>query len=231
MKRILESIVIAACLWFIPFQNQAQVSYGLVIDSLVGIPDTIADGDTVTFYMIVSTNSSLFFQGNIYAELEYGGSFFEADISIPSDSSISPVSSTTIQAFHRFSSDDGLSIGDNVVVVWPRIGDGTTPDQSVVNPHTQIITLTEPNAISEHNSNWTKRSFVSPNPASSHVMFDFGKSTKVTSTTVYDITGSEVHRSNVTHGLDVSGFRKGIYIIEALTEDGQIYFDRVLIAR
>ena len=78
MKRILKSIVFVACACLASLQVQSQ-SYQLQIDSIVGIPDTVYNGQEVTFYMIVSVNSPLFYQGDFFVELEYGSQFYQVD--------------------------------------------------------------------------------------------------------------------------------------------------------
>ena len=149
MKNILRSVLILVSVCWWGNKAEAQVTYELTIDSLVGIPDTIVDGQQVTFYMIVSMNSPLFYQGNIFVELEYDGGFYPVDTATAANASLSPNSPNTIQATHIFSTNDDLSIGDNVVVVWPRIGDGVTPQQEVTNPLTVYIHMVEPNGIIE----------------------------------------------------------------------------------
>ena len=232
MRRIVGILLTAVAALCTPTDTEAQVTYELVIDSVAGLPDTIEDGQEITFYMIVSTNSSLFYQGNIFIELEYAGMFFEADTSIASNMFIGPVSPSTIQATHRFSSDDGLGIGDNVVVVWPRIGDGTDPDQSVVNPYTRTITLVEPTGIRESSADRVRSSFIAPNPGNTRISFNFNEQVRMASLVVYDMAGRAVfHRSTAAATMDVSGLPLGVYFIEVLSTEGKVYYDRLLISR
>jgi hypothetical protein len=44
-------------------QAKAQQTYFLNVDSIIGIPDTVYDGSTVTFSMVFSNVSNLGFQG------------------------------------------------------------------------------------------------------------------------------------------------------------------------
>jgi len=180
--------------------------------------------------MIISTTTPLFYQGNFYAELEYAGNFFAADTSIvPPSAFLGPNSPVTIQATHRFSTEDNLSIGDNVVVVWPRLGNDSVPNQEVTNPYTTTITLIEPNGIKEEKNGRIRRSFLFPNPAEQRVSFNLNIAQQVRNTVVYDIAGREILRTLNTNDLDISGFRNGIYVVEVQTKNGVVFYDRMVV--
>lgn len=98
MNRFIGTILLAVCVWLMPNQSSAQITYELEIDSIAALPDSIEDGMEVTFFVTVSMNTPLFYQGNIYVELEYAGNFFEADSSISANGFLGPNSPTTIQA-------------------------------------------------------------------------------------------------------------------------------------
>lgn len=229
MKTILKSLLALLLVAGIHFQSKAQ-SYELEIDSLIGIPDQVVNGDTVSFYMIVSLNSPLFYSGDVFVEIEYGGNFYEIDeITLTNPNGVlSPSSPNYIQAHHRFSTDNDLSIGDNVVVVWPRIGDGITPPQSVVNPYTTIVTLVEPNSIQDVPTREFK-SVLYPNPANNVVRIKLDNSEQLESVSVYDLSGKSMIQATRVQQLDVSGLASGLYFVDVILENGTVYSDKLLI--
>ncbi len=212
-------------------QTQAQVSYELQIDTIVALPDTVEDGETVTFFVQISLNSPLIYQGNIYLELEYGGNLYAVDSTTVNQNFLSPNSPNTIMATHRFSTDDDLSIGDNVVVVWPRIGNGTEPEQTVVNPYQTTVTLVEPNGIENNEPERIRASIIRPNPANSNIGLDLQPELQVSRSILYDLTGKVLVESGREKQLDVSRLPEGLYFVDVLTEDGNVYSDKLLIAR
>ncbi len=230
MKSILKILVVLAVGCCAIPKADAQVVYELEIDSIVGIPDTIVDGEEITFYMIVSMNSALFYQGDIFIELEYGGDFYRVDTAIAANGFLGPNSPNTIQASHRFSTEDDLQVGDNVVVVWPRIGDGTNPEQEVVNPETQVITLVEPNGIPTAPLR-IQESFIVPNPAITSVAYHLDATVKVVESILYDITGRVMHRAQSELKLDIQDLPPGVYFVDVHTENGSVYSDKLLISR
>ena len=228
MKRILKSIVFAAAACLLSYQAQSQ-TYELNIDSIVGIPDTIQNGQEVTFYMVVSMNSPLFYQGDIFIELEYGGQLYEVDTSMNANGFLSPNSPNTIQATHIFTTDNDLNIGDNVVVVWPRIGDGVDPPQVVNNPETVIITLVEPNGIDE-NIRPTQRKMVYPNPAQTTIHFRDEFLLETNEVTIHDAFGRIVKKTSSASKIDISDLPRGLYFIRAEMGSGNFFTDKLIIS-
>ena len=230
MKSILKffTVVLAGCM--LVSQAQAQNIYEMEIDSIIGLPATIEDGDTANFFLIVSMNSALFYQGNVFVELEYNGNFYEVDMAEAANGFLGPNSPNTIQAQHRFSTEDDLNIGDNVVVVWPRIGDGVSPEQEVINPYSTTVTLVEPNGIADKPTR-IRESFISPNPAITGIRYNLDKTVKILQSVLYDITGKELLRATSSTTLDVSGLPNGIYFVDVITEEGYVYSDKLLISR
>lgn len=227
----MKKAAIALCLFLGLFGYSRAQTYELVIDSVVGFPDTVVDGQEINFWVIVSSNSNLFYQGNIYVELEYAGVFNAVDSSSVSNTALGPNLPTTIQASHRLSTDDGLSIGDNVVVVWPRIGDGQDPPQSVLNPYSKTVTIVEPAGIFTPEPTRAKRSFLAPNPASSLVRFAVKNSEVIVEAHVYDALGKLVLQSNNTNSINIGELHNGIYLVQIFLNDGQSFYDRLLITR
>ena len=225
LTRYLIIVLMAVC----GLQNTHAQTYELQIDSVVGIPDTVANGDTVTFYLQVSMNSPLFYQGDIYIELEYNNNFYEVDNTL-SQNFLSPNTPNAIEVMHRFSTDDDLSIGDNVVVVWPRIGDGVSPPQTVINPYTTTVTIVEPNGIDDAREQRTFQPFLYPNPTTQNVLFKLKDNLQVSRSVLYDMYGKVLVESDTNLGMDVSQLPPGLYFVDVMTLDGHIYSDKLLIA-
>ncbi len=207
----------------------AQTPYILQIDSIVGLPDTIVDGDEITFFMTVSMTSPLFYQGDVFVELEYGGSLHAVDTSMAVNNFLGPNVPNTVQASHRLSTDDDLNIGDNVVVVWPRIGDGTSPPQEVSNPYETIITIIEPSGIDENTPKRTP--MFHPNPANNTIQlasYLIGSSITIS---VFDMQGRSVISNVNSDRMDVSQIPVGVYLIQIDGNDGTRHTDRLFISR
>lgn len=229
MKRIVRIVCVGLFPLLLQTGVKAQVAYELVIDTIVGLPDTVVDGQNVTFWLTVSTSTPLFYQGNIYVELEYAGSMHAVDTSSASAMFLGLNSPSTIQATHRFSTDDNLSIGDNVVVVWPRIGDGITPPQSVPDPYSKTITLIEPMGVLDHGASKQRHGLVYPNPSSRAFTIKLSAIEQLNSVRLQDMQGRVVW--NATSGLnhDVSVLPKGIYLVQVSMADGSELTDRLLL--
>lgn len=230
MKTILKSIAVVLLGWFTIGNSNAQ-TYQIQIDSVAGIPDTIANGETVSFFMQVSLSSPLAFQGNIFLELEYGGMLYEVDSTLVNENFLSPSTPNTIQATHRFSTDDDLSIGDNVVVVWPRIGNGATPPQVVVNPYEITISIIEPNSISDDGNNQIKPLKCFPNPADDFLQIPSNPNNPFVSLRLTNLAGQVMISESVSsNSIDVSGIPKGLYFLETIASDGSRYAAKLVVA-
>lgn len=231
MKSIVRLLLVGFVFQLLTANEANAQTYQLHIDSLVGIPQTVVDGDSISFYMIVSMNTPLFYQGDLFVEFEYGGNFYRADSTIWQNTFLGPNSPNTVQVHHRISTENDLSIGDNVVVVWPRIGDGVNPPQEVDNPETVTIHIVEPNSVEENSSRRIQRSFISPNPAISSINFSLDADIKVQRSILYDLTGKILSEVRGEKQLDVSRLPAGIYFVDVLTEKGYVYSDKLLITR
>lgn len=228
MKQILKILLPVLAICLLTEQLHAQ-TYELQIDSIVGIPDTIPDGGQVTFYMMLSANSPLFYQGNFFVELEYGGQFYQADSTMAANTFIGTNAPNTLQVTHVFTTDNDLSIGDNVVVVWPRIGNGVNPPQEVLNPKTVVITLVEPNGVRELIKE-RKRIFY-PNPASSILYLMDELKIEIKQISIYDALGKHVDTSHGSTPIDVSNLPTGMYFIHAETQSGMLISDKLIVSR
>ena len=229
MKGLLRSILVAG-LALVASLNANSQNYELEIDSLVGIPDTVFDGEQVTFYMIVSLNSPLFYQGDIFVELEYNGNFYPVDNTVVANSALAPNAPNTIQATHIFSTDDELSIGDNVVVVWPRIGDGVDPPQTVVNPRTITVTMVEPNGVPDKPER-IRQPFIRPNPAATQIEYQIAATEKILQSVIYDMSGRQISFGRGVSQVNISNLEAGIYFVDVITESGDVYSDKLIITR
>ncbi|MFM1874963.1 MAG: Secretion system C-terminal sorting domain [Bacteroidota bacterium] len=230
MRTILKYLL-ALYVGFAGLADLRAQNYELEIDSLMGIPDTVYDGQTITFEVIVSMNTPLFYQGDVFVELEYGGNFYPVDSSVVANSFLSPNSPNTIQALHRFSTENDLQIGDNVVVVWPRIGDGFTPPQTVINPLTITVTLAEPAGMKPLPGQRVFKPFIRPNPAISNIQFYLEGNTNVKQTVLYALTGKILARVGSDTQMDISHLSAGVYFVDVTTQEGTVYSDKLLITR
>ncbi|MCF8459527.1 MAG: T9SS type A sorting domain-containing protein [Flavobacteriales bacterium] len=228
MKRTIRLILACAGLAVLAKPTQAQTVYELQIDSIIAFPDTVENGATVSFYMMVSIqNTPLLYQGNIFLELEYGNSFYAVDSVESAMAFLSPNYPNTIHATHRFTTENDLSIGDNVVVVWPRIGNGTNPPQVVLNPYETIVTLVEPNGIQHSGKN--QRPFFYPNPANSTIGFEQDQFHEISFIEVHDAFGRMVLRSEPTVQVDVSNLPVGVYLISTISDNQMARSERLVI--
>jgi hypothetical protein len=229
MKHLLRILLVVIGSGLVSRPACAQTPYVLFIDSVVGLPDTVINGQEVTFFLTISLNSPLFYQGNVFVELEYGGSLHAVDSSMSANSFLGPNAPNTVQASHRFSTDDDLNIGDNVVVVWPRIGDGTNPPQEVPDPYETIITLIEPSGVGENQRK--KTPLFHPNPASNTIQVVNDLINSNFSTKVFDAQGRIVISSVNSTRIDVSALPIGVYLIQVQSNVGALLSDRLLISR
>ncbi len=81
-----------------------------------------------------------------------------------------------------------------------------------------VNVLDQNNAVTETSVNTID---IYPNPADAYFLI---RTDKATSLHVFDLTGKELHRIDVPEGstsLDISGWNTGIYVIKAVTNDGQ----------
>ena len=233
MNRFLMMLVFTWAISLGVRSAHAQTFYEIQIDSIIAFPETVQDGETVSFYITVSVqNTPLWYQGNVYLELEYAGNFYLVDsVVMPQSIVLSPSYPYPIHATHRFSSDDDLMIGDNVVVVWPRIGNGVEPEQTVLNPYETIVTLVEPNGIGAEDSKRIQRSFITPNPAITSIAISLKPDIKIERSIVYDLTGKVLAEGEQERQMDISYLPAGIYFVDVLTERGYVYSDKLLITR
>jgi hypothetical protein len=173
-NRILLSAFVALALLLGSPITKAQQTYFLNVDSIIGIPDTVYDGSTVTFTMVFSNVSNLGFQGDVETWLQVQGTAdsTQADSTVWSGNNFMQAQSQTqVTVTHLFSSqDNSLAIGDNVVVVWPRIVSGQTyPPQEVTERGMVDFYLAEPLGTGPDKDQSIGRLGLYPNPAQGSV--------------------------------------------------------------
>jgi len=214
---------------------KAQQTYFLNVDSVYGIPDTIYSGQSVTFVMVFSNQSNLGFQGDVNAWLQVLGT---AD-STAADSTdwgttnfVQAQSQTQVAVTHVFSTqDNNLSIGDNVVVVWPRINSGPVfPPQEVNNKGTLHFYLAEPNGIDPIDPNGIRRLAIYPNPAQGNVHISIPSNETLTYVRIIDMMGRTVLESTqVSASLSIESLPHGVYTVHATTAQGVPYASRMVV--
>lgn len=237
MKRHLLRIpaILAIVFLFACNAAKAQQTFFLNVDSIFGIPDTIYNGETITFNMVFSNQSALGFQGEVTAWLQVQGA---AD-TIPADSTtwgggnfIQAQSQTVVEVTHIFSTqDNNLSIGDNVVVVWPRINTGTVfPPQEVINKGFASFYLAEPLGIDPIDKSGVGRLSIYPNPAQGNVRISGPNNEILTSVRITDMMGRNVVESaQITTSLAIESLPHGIYTVQATTAKGAAYAARMVV--
>lgn len=226
MKRKLQIILFFLSVCLLSLQGKAQ-TYEIQIDSIVGIPDTVYNGQEVTFFMMISMNSPLFYQGDFFVELEYGGQFYVADTTLASNAFIGSNAPNTIQATFVFGTQNNLSIGDNVVVVWPRIGDGVSPAQTVVNPQTVDVVVVEPTSVIDQRQQ--SAPLLYPNPAHDWIYFTNADGWK--NIEVRNAFGEVVVATFSAKRMHVANLPAGVYFLQAESERREHVFCKFLVVR
>lgn len=228
-----RNLIVAAITTLAILPVHAQ-TYVLSVDSVYGIPDTIYDGETIDFTMVFSNQSNLAFQGEVNTAMLFNNqdSAF-ADSTVLNSGFVAAQSQSTVSASHLFSANGGgnaLFIGDNVVVVWPRIGGGPVlPPQEVSNVFVKEFYLAP--ALSVPTLGGERETLrVFPNPASDHVRLILPSYDSPIHIQLVDMTGRVVRRqlgSIAEFGTD--GIPSGIYTICAHMTSGVVLRSRLLI--
>lgn len=213
----------------LPQETKAQIPYVLGIDSIAALPDTIIDGEEYTFFVEMTNASPLAFQGDsgsVKLMLLYNGTdTIEADSTILQSPFVgSAGNASLLEVHHRFSSGGGttLSIGINVVVVWPRINDGIDPLQEIVQPpYSRNIFILEPNSIPERRSLDGFSAF--PNPSAGIFNLNIEDQKRVEQVNLLDLSGRVLQSWNgqQTSKYEIEGGLNGNYLLEVRFEDGQ----------
>lgn len=216
-------------LFCLPKMCNAQIPYVLGIDSIAALPDTIIDGVEYTFFVEMTNESPLAFQGDSGSVNLMIAANGTDTVTADSTALLSPFvgsagSATLLEVQHRFSTGggSGLSIGINVVVVWPRLNDGINPPQEVVEPpYTRTIFILEPNSVPERKS--VSGFSVFPNPSAGLFDLKIEGQKHVDQIDLLDLSGRIVQSWNSQNSgtYEVQASLKGNYLLNVLFEDGQ----------
>jgi hypothetical protein len=214
-------------------ESSAQ-TYTLSVDSVIGIPDTIYDGQTISFTMVFSNQSTLGFQGDVETVLYFPNAqdTITADSSVMNANFVAAQTQESVFASHFFTSDNNhLAIGDNVVVVWPRITFGPTgPPQEVLNPKTIYFYLAPPLSAPSIDASKSFKLSLFPNPGQGEVRLALPKSESLRSFVVTDLSGRIVLSDG--SGADMLNADKlpaGIYTVSAISASGRPFIGRLMV--
>ena len=216
-------------LFCLPHGCKAQIPYVLGIDSIAALPDTIIDGEEYIFYVEMTNASPLAFQGDsgsVKLMFLYNGiDTIEADFTVLLSPFVGAAGNATLlEVHHRFSSGGGtsLSIGINVVVVWPRLNDGIIPLQEVAQPpYSRNLFLLEPNGISEGQTVGGLTVF--PNPSTGFFELNVDGRKRIEQVSLLDFSGRILQSwdSHSSGKYAVESEREGNYLVQVRFEDGQ----------
>lgn len=212
----------------------AQNTFTLSVDDVLGFPDTIFDGQTITFTMVFSNQSNLGFQGDVETLLYFPNAqdTITADSSLLNANFVAAQAQESIFVSHFFTSNDNnLAIGDNVVVVWPRITIGPTgPLQEVLNPRTILFYLAPPLSAPTIDKGENFKLGMYPNPAQDMVRLDVPQRESLFSYVVTDLFGRTVlsgHSGETM--LHVGQLPAGIYTVRAESVSGKSFMGRLMV--
>ncbi len=215
-------------------QSKAQNTYFLNVDTVLGFPDTIYDGQTISFTMLFTNQSALGFQGNIETVLSFPvpQTTITADSSVMNANFVASQAQETVIVTHFFTSnDDHLAIGDNVVVVWPRITFGpTVPPQEALNPKIVTFYLAPPLSAPAQFREGSESLGLYPNPTEGDVRWKVPAGERVVQVVMTDISGRQViltPKSECT--LSTQDVPSGLYSITALCASGKVYRGRLMV--
>jgi len=216
-----------------PFIGKAQ-TYFLNVDSVVGIPDTIVNGQSVSFTLWLTNQSNLGFQGSVETMLTFPDaqdSLLVADSSVFATSFLSAQMQSQVFVTHQFTTEgsDAMVLGDNVVVVWPKIFHGPSePSQEVTKFFTATFHLVEPLGVVDREHTDGMRIY--PNPASDVVYIELPGTERVHLVELRDFTGRTVvtFRQGERH-IPLVDLPRGLYTVRTSTESGRVFHSRLLV--
>lgn len=222
LKGRMMSVAMALVASLAGLSARAQVVYELSLDSVVGFPDTVQVGGQLQFGYMVSNLGPLAYQGNVelvMSNAQLGDTVVLAQVSgnglvfSPGFPATGSVNALVVQG-------DGLSIGGNVVVVWPRLEPGpSTPPFEVYGAMTRNIEVLPPNSVGESSRPDVRIALQMVSGMATVIVHD---KVPVQSISLYDMSGREVFRSN--DGRDQFEFRSpvsGIYVLNLRLRDGR----------
>lgn len=204
-------------------QQAVAQQYQIGIDSLFGLPDTIVDGEEYTFFVVIRNYTPLAYQGDINVGFTYnGGDSLLADstsfAALPFLTNDGTLNATVKHTFNT-GGPSTLSIGINVVVVWPRLGTGNVPPQEIINQFEQTLFIVEPNSIRAPDPNEFR---VYPNPSAGMFELNAKMEKRIEQVRLIGLSG-RILQTWYSNGssYEVNDGLKGNFILEVLYEDGQ----------
>lgn len=198
-------------------------TYQIGIDSLFGLPDTIVDGQEYTFFAVIRNHTPLAYQGDINIGFTYNGgdSLLADSTSFAALPFLVNDGTLNVTVKHTFNTGgpSTLSIGINVVVVWPRLGTGNVPPQEIVNQYEQTLFIVEPNSIRKPDPDQFR---VYPNPSAGVFELNGNYEKRIEQVRLIGLSGRTLQTWNSTgSSYEVQDGLKGNFILEVMYEDGQ----------
>jgi hypothetical protein len=221
MKRIL--IIIGFIGAVLSGNTTKAQTYQIGIDSLFGLPDTIVDGEEYTFFVVIGNYTPLAYQGDINVGFTYNGgdSLLADSTSFAALPFLANDGSLNATVKHRFETGgpSTLSIGINVVVVWPRLGSGNEPPQEILQPYEQTLFIVEPNSVRAPDPNHFS---VYPNPSAGIFELNAKAERRIEQVRLIGLSGRILQTWNsIGSSYAVNDGLKGNFILEVMYEDGQ----------
>ncbi len=207
-------------------------TYFLSVDSVVGIPDTIVNGQVVSFTMFLTNQSTLVFQGGVDVILEFPGTSdsLMADSAALGNGFLAPQSQTQVFVTHQFTTEDNnaMVIGDNVVVVWPKIAAGPAePAQEVTKFFTTSFYLVEPLSVQDREKVTVRPLTMYPNPAQDEVRLALPVHEELAHAEVIDALGRVVLVAGRQELLSIRMLPSGLYTVTVQCSSGEVYRGRL----
>jgi hypothetical protein len=233
MRSTLLKLILMLALGFNVTSAWSQ-TYFLSVDSVVGIPDTIVNGQVVSFTMFLTNQSTLVFQGGVDVILEFPGTSDSliADSAALGNGFLAPQSQTQVFVTHQFTTEgnNAMVIGDNVVVVWPKIAAGPAePAQEVTKFFTTSFYLMEPLSIWDKGKIAVKPLMMFPNPAQDEVRLALPVHEELAHAEVTDALGRLVLAAGRQELLNTRMLPAGLYTVTVQCSSGAVYRGRLLV--
>lgn len=233
MRTILKALLIIASSMASVCTARAQ-TYFLSVDSVVGIPDTIVNGQIVSFTLFLTNQSNLVYQGGIDVVLEFSGTSDSllADSAVLSNDFLPSQMQTQVFVTHQFTTEgnNAMVIGDNVVVVWPRIHNGPIePVQEVVKEFTTSFYLINPLSVRDVPYKRVQPLKLYPNPADDEVRLSLPPEESILRVELTDLAGRTLSTSHEAETLSVRHLPQGLYGILVRCHSGAVYRGRLTV--
>jgi len=233
MRIVLIKLLCLMALGFSASTVRSQ-TYFLSVDSVVGIPDTIVNGQVVSFTMYLTNESALVFQGGVEVILQFPGTSDSliADSAALGNGFLAPQSQTHVFVTHQFTTEgtNAMVIGDNVVVVWPKIAAGPAePAQEVTKFFTTSFYLMEPLSVQDREKVAVMPLTMYPNPAQDEVRLALPVHEELAHAEVSDALSRVVLAAGRQELLNIRMLPTGSYTVTVQCSSGAVYRGRLLV--